>query len=182
MMRVKRNRQPASPLACMTFSEFDLQSSEDVQLTLARAFDAAWQPFIDHEGDGADTVENRRRLATRIVALARSGQTDEAALGDAGLIYMRVMIAASRLSARIREVPSPQLGPQTREAGSNSLNPEAVESMSSALDRCLDELPLQIPDNALQVLSGSILEEAARGERNPDRLHLHAMATLRSRQ
>jgi hypothetical protein len=164
----------------MTFSEFDLQRNEDVHLVLARAFDAAWEPFIAHEGDGVDTEDNRRRLAARIVALARSGQTDEDGLGQAALVYMRVLTDASRLSDRLRDVPSPELVPD--DADHRALDHDAVEAMSSALDRCIAELPLSIPADAVQVLSSSIVDETARGERDPERLHFQAMATLMSRQ
>lgn len=164
----------------MTFSEFDLQQNEDVQLALARAFDAAWEPFLAHEGEAADTDDNRRLLAARIVALARSGQTDERELGEAGLIYMRVLSEASRLSERIREMPSPELVPE--DAEHQPFGHEATEAMSSALERCIQELPLSIPADTVQVLSSSIVDEAARGERDPERLQLHAMATLMSRQ
>lgn len=164
----------------MTFSEFDLQRNENVHLALARAFDAAWEPFIAHEGEAVDTDDNRRRLAARIVALARSGQTDENELGEAGLIYLRVLTEASRLSARIREMPSPALVPN--DADHQPFGNDAVAAMSSALDLCIEELPLSIPVDAVQVLSRSIVDEAARGERDPERLHFHAMATLMSRQ
>ncbi len=164
----------------MTFSEFDLQRNEDVHFALARAFDAAWQPFIAHEGDAVDTDDNRRRLAVRIVALARSGQTDENELGEAGLVYLRVLTEASRLSERIREMPSPELVPD--DAEHQEFGHDAVEAMSSALDLCIEELPLAIPADAVQLLSSSIVDEAARGERDPERLHFHAMATLMSRQ
>lgn len=164
----------------MTFSEFDLQRNEDVQLALARAFDAAWGPFIAHEGEAGDTDDNRRRLAARIVALARSGQTDEHELGEAGLTYLRVLTDAARLSERIREMPSPELVPD--DAEHRPFGHDAVEAMSSALDLCIEELPLAIPADAVQVLSNSIVDEAARGERDPERLHFHAMATLMSRQ
>lgn len=164
----------------MTFSEFDLQRSETVHLSLARAFDAAWEPFIAHEGGTADTDGNRRRLAARIVALARSGQTDEGELGEAGLVYLRVLTEASRLSERIREMPSPELVPD--DADHREFGNDAVEAMSSALDLCIEELPLSIPIDAVQVLSSNIVDEAARGERDPERLQFHAMATLMSRQ
>src|SRR4051812_37911065 len=116
----------------MTLSEFDLRQNEDVQLALARAFDAAWEPFLAHEGEAADTDDNRRLLAARIVALARSGQTDERELGEAGLIYMRVLSEASRLSERIREMPSPELVPE--DAEHQPFGHEATEAMSSALE------------------------------------------------
>jgi len=164
----------------MTFSEFDLQRNEDVHLVLARAFDAAWEPFVAHGGDAVDTDDNRRRLAARIVALARSGQTDEDGLSQAGLTYMRVLTEAMRLSERIRDVPSPELVPH--DAEHRHLDDDAVAAMSSALDLCIAELPLSIPEDTVQVLSSSIVDETARGERDPERLQFQAMATLMSRQ
>lgn len=162
-------------------SEIDPQNDE-LKVTLARAFDAAWQPFVAHEGEAADTADNRRRLAARIVAVARSGQTDEDALGEAGLIYLRVLAEATRLSARIRDVASPDLAPQADDPRNQTFGPETMAAMSTALDLCLDELPLRISSDAVQLLSSSILDEAARGERDPEKLQLHALATLRSRQ
>ncbi|WP_441244117.1 hypothetical protein [Tardiphaga sp. 768_D3_N2_1] len=162
-------------------SEIDPQNDE-LKVTLARAFDAAWQPFVAHEGEAADTAENRRRLAARIVAVARSGQTDEDALGEAGLIYLRVLAEATRLSARIRDVASPDLAPQADDPRNQTFGPATVAAMSTALDLCLDELPLRISSDAVQLLSSSILDEASRGERDPEKLQLHALATLRSRQ
>jgi hypothetical protein len=162
-------------------SETDPQDDE-LKVTLARAFDAAWQPFIAHEGELADTLENRRRLAARIVAAARSGQIEEEALSEAGLIYLRVLAEAARLSARIRDVASPDLAPQADDPRNQAFGPEMVTAMSTALDRCLDELPLRISSDAVQLLSSSILDEASRGERDPEKLQLHALAILKSRQ
>ncbi|SFL43236.1 hypothetical protein SAMN03159423_1997 [Bradyrhizobium sp. NFR13] len=162
-------------------SETDPQDDE-LKVTLARAFDAAWQPFIAHEGELADTLENRRRLAARIVAAARSGQIEEEALSEAGLIYLRVLAEAARLSARIRDVASPDLAPQADDPRNQAFGPEMVTAMSTALDRCLDELPLRISSDTVQLLSSSILDEASRGERDPEKLQLHALAILKSRQ
>lgn len=162
-------------------SEIDPQNDE-LKVTLARAFDAAWQPFVAYEGQAADTADNRRRLAARIVAVARAGQTNEDALGEAGLIYLRVLAEATRLSARIRDVASPDLAPQADDPQNQAFGPETVAAMSAALDHCLDELPLRISSDAVQMLSSSILDEAARGERDPEKLQLHALAALRSRQ
>ena len=168
----------------MAFSEINPHSDES-QAALARAFDAAWQPFIELEGDTADTADNRRRLAARIVALAKSGQSDEDALGAAGLIYLRVLVEAERLGQRHREeasqVPSPGLAPQWHDEGGHAFSPETVAAMSAALNRCLDELPLHMPADALKLLSTSILDEASRGVRDPDRLHLHALEMLKAR-
>lgn len=164
----------------MTFSEIN-PTSEESKAALARAFDNAWQPFIAAEGEAADTVENRRRLASRIVTLAKSGQTDEVALGEAGLIYLRVLSAAARLSQRPGKEPAPDLSPPWQDEGGHAFTPETVAAMSAALERCLDVLPLRIPSDALKLLSTSILDAASRGERDPDRLHLHALEALKTR-
>jgi hypothetical protein len=165
----------------MAISDVNFQDS-DFKATLARAFDAAWEPFIAQEGQAADTIDNRRRLAARIVSLARAGHADEESLGEAASIYMRVFAETARLSARLRTMPSPGLAPQREEENVRAFGPEALDAMSTALDRCLDDLPLRVPSNALHLLSNSILDEAARGERDPAKLQLHALETLRSRQ
>ena len=167
----------------MAFSEINPHSDES-KAALARAFDAAWQPFIEREGEAADTVDNRRRLAARIVALAKSGQSDEDALGEAGLIYLRVMSEAARLGQRHREdapQSSPGLVPQWDDEGGHAFGPETIAAMSAALNRCLDELPLHMPADALKLLSSSILDEASRGERDAERLHRHALEMLKAR-
>lgn len=164
----------------MTFSEIN-PTSDESKAALARAFDAAWQPFIAHEGEDADTPDNRRRLAARIVSLAKEGQTDELALGDAGLIYLRVLTEAARLGARNHSEMAPELVPQWHDQGGHAFSPETVAAMSAALSRCLDELPLRIPSDALKLLSTSILDAASRGERDPEKLHLHALEALKTR-
>lgn len=165
----------------MTFSEIN-PTSDESKAALARAFDNAWQPFIAAEGEAADTIENRRRLASRIVTLAKSGQTDEDALGEAGLIYLRVLSAAARLSRQPGKEPTPELAQQPwQNEGGHAFTPETVAAMTAALERCLDVLPLRIPSDALKLLSTSILGAASRGERDPEKLHLHAMEALKTR-
>jgi hypothetical protein len=165
----------------MPFGDSNLHDDE-VKAALARAFDAAWERFIELEGDDAATDDNRKRLAARIVSLAKSGETDEDGLGEAGLIYLRVLAEAARLGDRLRnEIPIAPVGP-TGDRGAQAYTPETVTAMSTALELCLDELPLRIPSDALQSLSASILDDAAHGERDPERLRLHALEMLRSRQ
>lgn len=164
----------------MTFSELN-PTSDESKAALARAFDAAWQPFIAAEGEAGDTIENRRRLALRIVTLAKSGQSDEDALGEAGLIYLRVLSAAARLSGKPGRAPVPNVVASWHDEGGHAFTPETVAAMSAALERCLDVLPLRIPSDALKLLSSSILDKASRGERDPERLHLHALEALKSR-
>ena len=148
---------------------------------LARAFDLAWDRILQVEGSSADTPDNHRRLAARLVALARAGETDEQVLADAGVIYMCVLAEAVRLGARNRaEFPDPTVDAMGS-PGTQAFNPETIEAMSIALDRCLDALPLHAPSSALQFLTNSILEEASRGERDPERLQHHALEALKHR-
>jgi hypothetical protein len=53
--------------------------------------------------------------------------------------------------------------------------------MSTALDLCLDELPLRIPSDIVAFLTKTILDEATRGERDPARLRQTALDALKSR-
>jgi len=49
------------------FSDFKSPRRRKPRPALARAFDAAWDRFIELEGHDAATDDNRKRLATRIV-------------------------------------------------------------------------------------------------------------------
>lgn len=177
------------PLTAMTFVDPDATAdpADDMKLLLARAFDAAWEPFLALEGGAADTDDNRRKLAAKIVQLAKSGEADEDALSKAGLIHLRVMTAAARLGRRNRQgaahgdVAPGIVPPQSDDHGGHAFAPETVAAMSSALHLCLDALPFRIPSDAVQYLSGSILDEASRGERDPHRLHVHALKALKAR-
>ena len=78
----------------------------ETKLILARAFDDAWARFLEREGSAADTEDNRRRLAQRIVALAKDaerhaiGDLEESQLADTALIYLSVLAEAARLRAQ----------------------------------------------------------------------------------
>jgi hypothetical protein len=151
----------------VTSSETNVHDDE-TKAALARAFDIAWDRFIELEGAEAATDDNRRRLATRIVALAKSGESDEHLLGEAGLIYLRVLAEAARLGGRNREEAVVEPAHHPDDHGAKAYTPETVAAMSAALELCLDELPLRIPSDALTSLSSSILDGAARGERDPE--------------
>jgi hypothetical protein len=169
----------------VTSSETKVHDDE-TKTALARAFDIAWDRFIELEGDEAATDDNRRRLAARIVALAKSGESNEHLLGEAGLIYLRVLAEAARLGGRNRAdaaVVEPAHHPHhPDDRGAQAFAPETITAMSTALELCLEALPLHIPSNALTTLSNSILDGAARGERDPERLRLHALEMLRKRR
>jgi hypothetical protein len=155
---------------------------DETKAALARAFDAAWDRFIEHEGDAAATDDNRRRLAAQIVALAKAGQSEEHLLSEAGLIHLRVLAEAGRLGARNRSEVAGEPDRHPDDHGAKAYTPETVAAMSTALELCLDELPLRIPSDALVSLSSSILDDASRGERDPERLRRHALEMLKARQ
>jgi hypothetical protein len=165
----------------MPFSDSNHRDDE-TKAALARAFDDAWERFIALEGDDAATDENRKRLAARIVSLAKSGETDEDRLAEAGLIYLRVLAEAARLGDRMRSEITIAPADPADDRGTQAYAPETVAAMTTALELCLDELPLRIPSDALKSLSTSILDGAAHGERDPERLRLHALETLKARQ
>jgi hypothetical protein len=156
--------------------------SDDSKAALARAFDMVWERFLGIEGDEADTAQNRGRLAARIVALARSGEIEQHELVEAALIHLRVLAEAARLGARHSAETAFAVAVHPQAQGGHAFTPETIAAMSAALDRCLDELPFRIPSDALKLLSTSILEAASRGERDSDRLRLHALDALKARQ
>lgn len=157
-------------------------NDDESRAVLARAFDSAWERFTRLEGTHAASDANRKRLAGRIVSLAKSGQFDEDMLSEAGLIHLCVLAEASRLGQQKRIEPDATSTVEVPETpGAKAFAPETVAAMSTALNLCLDELPLRIPSDALKLLSTSILEEAARGERDPERLHDHALEALKTR-
>jgi hypothetical protein len=175
------NSGPSDGLPGVTFSEIQLHDGE-TRAALARAFDIAWDRFIGLEGAEAATDDNRRRLATRIVGLAKSGESNEHLLSEAGLIYLRVLAEAARLGRRNRTAAVAEPAHHPDDHGAKAYTPETVAAMSAALELCLDELPLRIPSDALTSLSSSILDGASRGERDPERLRHHALEKLRTRQ
>jgi hypothetical protein len=163
-------------------TEFTPVPDDEAKAMLARAFDSAWDSFTRLEGSHAANDDNRKRLAGRIVSMAKSGQFDETMLSEAGLIHLCVLAEASRLGQRQRTGPEARPTPVVQDPPTaKAFAPETVAAMSTALDLCLEELPLRIPSDALKLLSTSILDEAARGERDPERLHDRALEALKTR-
>jgi hypothetical protein len=63
-----------------------------------------------------------------------------------------------------------------------ALGPDAIIAMAEALARCLDELPQGgVSSRAREVLQKAILEAAAYGERNTDKIKAFALEKLRTR-
>ncbi|MFC0240214.1 hypothetical protein [Rhodopseudomonas telluris] len=150
---------------------------------LARAFDSAWERFIAIEGSRVETDDNRKRLAARIVALSRGGETDEDTLAQSALIHLCVLEEAARLGSKLKTTtatttPAPAASGET---ASHAFSPAVVAAMSDALERCMEALPLQTPSSVLQFLSDHILEDASRGEHDPQRLSEAALEALRTR-
>jgi hypothetical protein len=159
-----------------------IPDDEETKAALARAFDAAWERFTRLEGVHAANDVNRKRLAGRIVDMAKAGYFDEQMLSEAGLIHLCVLAETSRIGGRNRSEPQANRDLEALVVpAAKAFAPETVAAMSEALSLCLDDLPLRIPSAALKVLSTSILDEAARGERDPQRLHDHALEALRTR-
>jgi thiol-disulfide isomerase/thioredoxin len=148
---------------------------DETTAALARAFDSAWQRFLAVEGEAADTDRNRKWLANKIVALSRTGETDEDELAQSALIGLRVLAEAARLGSDPRQPGDAVDAPLP---AAQAFNPAVVAAMSEALDRCIDTLPLQTPSSVLQFLSARILETASQGVEDPERLSRDALEAL----
>jgi hypothetical protein len=151
---------------------------------MARAFDIAWDRFIQFEGIAAATDDNRKRLAAQIVELAKSGESNEDVLGEAGLIYLRMGTKAARLGGRKRggDVAA-ALARHPADRGTQVHAPKihvpkTAAAMSAALELCLAALPLRSPMNAVTALSTA--DGASHGRRDSERLGLHAVELLRA--
>lgn len=144
-------------------------------MAMARAFDIAWDRFIQFEGIAAATDDNRKRLAAQIVELAKSGESNEDVLGEAGLIYLRMGAQAARLGGRKRGGDvAPALARHPADRGTQAHvpkihAPKTAAAMSAALELCLAALPLRTPMNAVTALS--IADGASHGRRDSERLH-----------
>jgi hypothetical protein len=149
---------------------------EETKATLARAFDIAWDRFIECEGKAAATDDNRKRLAAQIVELAKCGESDENVLGEAGLTYLRVRAKSARLGGRARGNAVVALARCPDDRRAQAYSPRTVAAMSAALELCLAALPQRGPPNAMASLSTAV--GASRGPRDPERARLHAVEML----
>jgi hypothetical protein len=144
---------------------------------LARSFDAALSQFVASEGSAADTAEMRGRLAARLVVLSKLGETDEHQLASNAALYLRAFAGAMRISSSSKRA-------LVKDAATShiALGPDAISAMAEALARCLDELPQGgVSSTAREVLQKAILEAAAHGERNTDKIKAFALEKLRTR-
>ncbi len=154
-------------------------SSTELEFALARAFDIAWDRFVELHGPRVDTPDNRGRLAARIVVLCRLGERDEGQIAKNALLYLRALEGAMSLSAG-HKTPAPPIEILVQQAAS-AFNPETIAAMSEALNLCLEELPLKLPGGVMNDLSAAILKSASAGQTDPGRLHAEAMQALRTR-
>jgi hypothetical protein len=160
----------------------------ETKLILARAFDDAWARFLEREGSAADTEDNRRRLAQRIVALAKDaeqhaiGDLEESQLADTALIYLSVLAEAARLRAQPQH-EEPDAAPESANDAqrAQAFGPDALSAMTKALELCLDELPLRLPSDVVSFLSNAIMARAATGDHDAASLARHALEALKAR-
>lgn len=100
------------------------------------------------EGPDVDTAKNGGSLAARIVILAKLGETDEKAIADAALLYLRAFLAAKALAGG-----SPSAA--ARAAGGTAgpvLGQESISAAAAAYEACLEELPEGISASARSFL------------------------------
>lgn len=157
-------------------------ADDQTKLALARAFDSAWAQFLEREGPNADTETNRGRLARRIVALAKAGETDEAQLSDTALIYLSVLTEAGRLGSAVsRDEPDPTPHPIPNAPRARAFGPDALAAMTDALELCLNALPLRLPSDVTGFLTDAIMARAATGDHDAASLSRHALEALKAR-
>lgn len=157
-------------------------TDDDTKLALARAFDSARARFLAREGADADTESNRQRLAQRIVALAKAGETDEAQLADTALIYLSVLAEAARLAkASPRDDVDSSPDSILDAPRAQAFGPDALDAMSDALELCLDALPLRLPSDVAGFLTNAIMTRAATGDHDAASLAHHALESLKAR-
>jgi hypothetical protein len=157
-------------------------ADDETKRTLARAFDSAWLQFLEREGREADTEANRQRLARRIVALAKAGETDEARLSETALIYLSVLAETARLgNGPSHDETRPPADPSPDAPRAQAFAPDTLGIMSEALELCLDALPLRLPSDVAGFLSNAIMVRAATGDRDATSLANHALEALKAR-
>lgn len=146
----------------------------DIEQTLARSFDIALKQFVTSEGAEADTIDNRGRLAARLVVLSKLGEQDEQQLASNAVLYLRAFASAMRIASGN--------GHQARVRGHVALGPDAIAAISEALEQCLNDLPEGgVSSTARDVLQKALLEAAGRGERDASKLTAFALEKLRHR-
>ena len=134
--------------------------------------------FLRIEGPEADTAENRGSLAARIVVVAKLGETDERAMADAALLYLRAFLAARALPGGKRSTAVPATGG----AAGPVLDQESISAAAAAYETCLEELPEGIFCERALIPLQSVLANAGKGHRDAAQLRELALRALRSRK
>lgn len=148
----------------------------DHEEKLARAFDIAMKQFVMSEGKEADTIDNRGRLAARLVVLTKLGEQDEHQLASSAALYLRAFAGAMRVASG----SAPRDVAQGR--GQIALGPDAIAAVTEALEQCLNDLPEGgVSSAARDVLQKALLEAAGGGERDVSKLTAFALEKLRTR-
>ena len=62
----------------------------------------------------------------------------------------------------------------------SAFSPPTIAAMTQALHEAVDTLPEQTPSGRVQALARNIVDLAAQGERDPERLKVKALQALRS--
>lgn len=148
---------------------------------LARILDDAWERMVAICGEAEATSANRATLASRIVLLAQQGETDERQMGKAAAIYLCALIAVRRLQQRAPETSVPRTA-SLREHAGGAYDADALAAMEEGLALCREALPDPIPSSVSAFLLTSILDQAAKGERNPVRFCNQALEALKARR
>ena len=81
-----------------------LSFSEELTLTMARAFDQAWEDFT-RRGVLVDSQTMRAELAACIVEIAKTGENDERRFAEAGLKHLREVYRRSHSPLESRHTP-----------------------------------------------------------------------------
>lgn len=63
---------------------------------------------------------------------------------------------------------------------SSSFSPDTIEAMTQAFNEAVETLPFPVGSARVQALAKNIVELAAQGERDPERMKLLALLALQS--
>ncbi|WP_315831028.1 hypothetical protein [Bradyrhizobium prioriisuperbiae] len=149
---------------------------------LALILDDAWERMVATCGEAEATSANRAALASRIVVLAQQGETDARQMSEAAAIYLSALIAVRGLQQRNSETSISCRATPLRENAGAAYDADALAAMEEGLALCREALPDPIPSVVSAFLLTSILDQAAKGERNPVQLCNRALEALRARR
>jgi len=64
----------------------------------------------------------------------------------------------------------------------SSFSPDTIDVMTKAFEQAVESLPFPVGSTRVRALAKNIVELAAQGERDPDRMQLLALLALKSGQ